>query len=89
MRPGSRYYFAPDGIRVNVVAPGLVRTPASEPASGDAELSAFLKKKQSLTGGMIDAREVVRTALFLLSGETRSITGQVIAIDAGWNLTGA
>ncbi len=82
-------YYAPQGIRVNVVAPGLARTPASEPASGDAELTAFLKKKQALTGGMIDAREVANVALFLLSGEARSITGQVISVDAGWSVTGA
>jgi NAD(P)-dependent dehydrogenase (short-subunit alcohol dehydrogenase family) len=81
-------YYAPQGIRVNVVAPGLVRTPASEGALGDAELAAFLKKKQALTAGMIDAEEVARTALFLLSDEARSITGQVIAVDAGWSVTG-
>lgn len=82
-------YYAPHGIRVNVVAPGLARTPASEPAGGDVELAAFLVKKQALTGGMIDAAEVARAALFLLSGQASSITGQVIAVDAGWSVTGA
>ena len=82
-------YYAPHGIRVNVVAPGLARTPASEPAGGDVELAAFLAKKQALTGGMIDAQQVARAALFLLSDQARSITGQVIAVDAGWSVTGA
>ena len=81
-------YYAPHGIRVNVVAPGLARTPASEGALGDAELAAFLTKKQSLIGGMADAAEVAGMALFLLSGEARSITGQVIAVDGGWSVTG-
>lgn len=81
-------YYAPHGIRVNVVAPGLARTPASEPAGGDAELAAFLAKKQPLTSGMINADEVACTALFLLSDQARSITGQVIAVDAGWSVTG-
>jgi NAD(P)-dependent dehydrogenase (short-subunit alcohol dehydrogenase family) len=82
-------YYAPHGIRVNVVTSGLARTPASEPARGDAELSAFLTRKQALMGGMIDARQVAHLALFLLSGEARSITGQVIAVDGGWSVTGA
>jgi len=37
---------------------------------------------------MIDAEEVARMALFLLSDEARSITGQVVMVDAGWSVTG-
>jgi NAD(P)-dependent dehydrogenase (short-subunit alcohol dehydrogenase family) len=81
-------YYAPHGIRVNVVAPAFARTPASEAAGGNVELAAFLARKQVLTGGMIDAEEVARTALFLLSEQARSITGQVIGVDAGWSVTG-
>lgn len=81
-------YYAPEGIRVNVVTPGLARTPASE-ATGDTALATFLEKKQPLAGGMIEAAEVARTALFLLSDEARPITGQVIAVDGGWSVTGA
>ena len=81
-------YYAPEGIRVNVVAPGLARTPASEAADADSVLAAFLQKKQPLAGGMIQAQEVARTALFLLSDEARPITGQVVAVDGGWSVTG-
>lgn len=81
-------YYAPHAIRVNVVAPGLVRTPASEAARANAELTSFLAKKQALSGGMIDAEEVAGAALFLLSDEARSITGQVVVVDAGWGVTG-
>jgi NAD(P)-dependent dehydrogenase (short-subunit alcohol dehydrogenase family) len=82
-------YYAREGIRVNVVAPGLARSPASEAAGGDPELAKFLEKKQPLAGGMLDAQEVARTALFLLSDAAPSITGQVVAVDAGWSVTGA
>ena len=81
-------YYAPHGIRVNLVAPGLVRTPASEAARTNAELSAFLANKQVLCGGMIDAEEVAAAALFLLSDEARSISGQVVVVDGGWSVTG-
>jgi NAD(P)-dependent dehydrogenase (short-subunit alcohol dehydrogenase family) len=79
-------YYAPHGIRVNVLAPGLVRTPASERA-GNPELLEFIRKKQPLTGGMVDAEDVARAALFLLSDEARSITGEAIAVDGGWSVT--
>lgn len=81
-------YYAPRGIRVNVLAPGLVRTPASERA-GNPELFDFIRNKQPLTGGMIDADDVARAALFLLGDESRSITGEALAVDGGWSVSGA
>jgi NAD(P)-dependent dehydrogenase (short-subunit alcohol dehydrogenase family) len=81
-------YYAPQKIRVNVIAPGLVRTPASERSEADPELNQFLKKKQPLADGMFDAADVARAALFLLSEESRAVTGEVFGMDAGWSLTG-
>jgi NAD(P)-dependent dehydrogenase (short-subunit alcohol dehydrogenase family) len=79
-------YYAPQKIRANVIAPGLVRTPASERSEADPQLTQFLKKKQPLTDGMLDATEVARAALFLLSEESRSITGETFYMDSGWSL---
>jgi NAD(P)-dependent dehydrogenase (short-subunit alcohol dehydrogenase family) len=80
-------FYAPHGIRINVLAPGLVRTPAGE-RTQSPELQDFVRKKQPLTGGLIDAEDVARAALFLLSGGSRAITGQALAVDGGWRLTG-
>ena len=80
-------YYAPHKIRVNAIAPGLVRTPASERASG-GELAEFLHRKQPLTGGMIEAEDAARVALFLLSDDSRPITGEILAVDGGWRVTG-
>lgn len=82
-------YYAPHKIRVNVIAPGLARTPASEPAEAHPELGPFLKKKQPLSDGMVDAEDVARAALFLLSNDARSITGAVLRVDGGWSVAGA
>ena len=82
-------YYAPRKIRVNVIAPGLVRTPLSERSEADPELNKFLKNKQPLAEGLIDAREVARAALFLLSDEARAISGDLLRLDAGWSMTGA
>jgi NAD(P)-dependent dehydrogenase (short-subunit alcohol dehydrogenase family) len=80
-------YYAPHGIRVNVIAPGLVRTPAGERTSLDPEFQDFVRKKQSLKNGMIEIADVARAALFLLGDESRSMTGEVLTIDGGWRLS--
>ena len=82
-------YYAPHKIRVNVIAPGLVRTPASERSEPGPELSQFLQKKQPLAGGMVDAADVARAALFLLGPEAGAITGEMVRVDGGWSVTGA
>jgi NAD(P)-dependent dehydrogenase (short-subunit alcohol dehydrogenase family) len=80
-------YYAPHKIRVNVIAPGVVRTPASARAVADSELSAFLPNKQPLTGDMVDAQDIARAALFLLGPDARSITGEILTVDGGWSVT--
>ena len=81
-------YYASHRIRVNALAPGFVRTHVSESAPLKSELHDFLSKKQALTGGMIDAEDIGRAALFLLGGSAKSITGQILTVDAGWSVTG-
>jgi len=80
-------YYAPEGIRINVVAPGLVRTPMSTRAAADPETVAYSIRKQPLAGGFLVPEQVADAALFLLSPEATQITGQVIAVDGGWGVT--
>jgi NAD(P)-dependent dehydrogenase (short-subunit alcohol dehydrogenase family) len=80
-------YYAPFRIRVNVVAPGLVATPMSQRAQADEATASYLRRKQPLVGGVIDAREVAYSALYLLSGESRAVTGALLTIDGGWSVT--
>jgi NAD(P)-dependent dehydrogenase (short-subunit alcohol dehydrogenase family) len=82
-------FYAPHGIRVNAIAPGVVRTPASARSGGNPELAAFLEKKQPLAGDMVEAQDVARAALFLLGEEARPITGEVLTVDGGWTVSGA
>jgi NAD(P)-dependent dehydrogenase (short-subunit alcohol dehydrogenase family) len=81
-------YYAPHGIRVNVIAPGLVRTPMSARAQANDKIRSFTAHKQPLKGDFIEAEEIARIALFLLGDESIPITGQVIRADAGWAVTG-
>lgn len=81
-------HYAPNGIRVNVIAPALVKTPMSARAQADEEVVEFIRQKQPLSGGFLDAEDVARAALFLLSERSRHVTGQVVAVDGGWSITG-
>ena len=78
--------YAEHGIRVNALAPGLVRTPMSRRAQESEEILEKMKRKQPLAQGLIEPEDAARAALFLLSPESAMITGQVLAVDAGWSL---
>ena len=79
-------YYAPHKIRVNAIAPGLIRTPMSKRAQENPAILEFMKTKQPLVEDLIDAEEVAKAALFLLSNDSRHITGDVMKIDAGWSV---
>jgi len=81
-------YYAPMKIRVNAIAPGLVRTPMSQRAQGDAKILEYMQSKQPLIEGLIAAEDVAHAALFLLSDNANMITGDVLQIDAGWCVSG-
>jgi len=81
-------YYAPHKIRVNVIAPGLVRTPMSGRAQTNPDLMEFMAHKQPLSGGLLEADDVAQAALFLLGEKSRHVTGQVIAVDGGWTVSG-
>lgn len=73
-------------IRVNALSPGPVKTRA---ASGLADFDALIKKsankaplKQPVT---ID--NIGEVAAFLISSKASSITGQIIYVDGGYNIT--
>lgn len=74
--------YAARGLRVNAVAPGLVRTPLS------AKLVASPQALQASTalhaaGRIGEADEVARLAAFLLEPRNSWITGSVLRVDGG------
>jgi NAD(P)-dependent dehydrogenase (short-subunit alcohol dehydrogenase family) len=81
--------YLADRIRVNVVAPGLTATPMAARAAGDAAIRAYSARRQPLAGELMDADEVAHAAVFLLSDESRAITGQLLKVDGGWSVTSA
>jgi NAD(P)-dependent dehydrogenase (short-subunit alcohol dehydrogenase family) len=75
-----------DRIRVNTVAPSLTRTPMANRAAGDERILAFARDKQPLAGEMLDPDEVAHAAVYFLSDESRTVTGQLLKIDGGWSV---
>jgi NAD(P)-dependent dehydrogenase (short-subunit alcohol dehydrogenase family) len=76
--------YAADGIRVNVIAPGLIDTPMSTRACGDPAIQAYLRAKQPLAGGPGLPEDCSDAAVFLCSDAARLITGVVLPVDGGW-----
>lgn len=72
--------LAPQGIRVNAVAPGLTRTPFAD-AMGD-KAKASMEQISSM-GRLATPKEIANTYYFLASDEASFINGQVIRVDGG------
>ena len=77
-------HYADHGIRVNVIAPGLVKTDMSARAESNEAITTMMKHLQPLTGSIGEARAVADTATFLASEDSKFITGVVIPVDGGW-----
>jgi NAD(P)-dependent dehydrogenase (short-subunit alcohol dehydrogenase family) len=81
-------YYAKDNIRVNVLVPGLVETLMSQRAAQDALIRSFIKTKQPLDGGRIGQPEDLDgLAIYFMSDFSGFTTGQVIAVDGGWDVS--
>lgn len=68
------------GIRVNAIAPGVIKTPMTEKLE-DAILESKIRKMDIPRLGT--AEEVANLYLFLMSDMSSHITGQTIRIDGG------
>jgi NAD(P)-dependent dehydrogenase (short-subunit alcohol dehydrogenase family) len=78
---------ARDGIRVNAVAPGEIRTPmlASErPAPPTEEDLRRIAEEMVPMGRLGDPDEVAAVVAFLASDEASYMTGSIVTVDAGY-----
>jgi len=81
-------YYAANDIRFNVIAPALVETPMAKRAAEDEAILKFIHTKQPLDGGRIGhASDLDGAVLWLLSDESKFVTGQTIVVDGGWSVS--
>ncbi|MEK9862425.1 MAG: SDR family oxidoreductase [Verrucomicrobiota bacterium] len=74
--------YAPRGIRINCVAPGLVETPMTQGLFAN-EASRNASRQMHALGRLGQANDVAETMAWLLSSKSSWVTGQVIGVDGG------
>ena len=79
-------YYAPRGIRANVICPGLIATPMSQRAQHSEHIRSRLSQLQPLTGDFGSPKDVAHAALYLASDESSFVTGSVLTVDGGWTV---
>ncbi|KQW22736.1 short-chain dehydrogenase [Afipia sp. Root123D2] len=78
--------LSPRGIRVNVVAPGAIRTPIWNGAAPTAGAFAALETRMSRStplGRIGEVDHIAKTVLFLASDDAAHVQGQEIFVDGG------
>ena len=79
-------YYAPLGIRANVICPGLIATPMSQRAQKSERIINRLITLQPLGGGFGTPQDVAKAALYLGSDAAEFVTGSVLTVDGGWTV---
>jgi NAD(P)-dependent dehydrogenase (short-subunit alcohol dehydrogenase family) len=74
--------WAPYGIRVNAVAPGMTRTGFSQPLWGNPELLKVITSRTPL-GRIAEPEEIVGAVIYLASEAASYVTGHVLVVDGG------
>jgi NAD(P)-dependent dehydrogenase (short-subunit alcohol dehydrogenase family) len=81
-------FYAPKGIRCNVLASALVDTPMAQRAANDRAIQKFIKSKQPLDGGRIGRPpDLDAAAVYFMSDASKFVTGQVLTVDGGWTVS--
>jgi enoyl-[acyl-carrier protein] reductase I len=79
--------LGPEGIRVNAISAGPVRTLAAAGISGFKKLYGSFAEVSPLRAN-ITIEDVGRTGLWLASDLSSAVTGEVVYVDGGFNVLG-
>jgi 3-oxoacyl-[acyl-carrier protein] reductase len=73
----------PDGVTVNAVVPGLIRTPTIEKMPEKYRTPII---EQTVLGRIGESEEVARVIAFLASDDASYLTGTSITVSGGWGI---
>ena len=79
--------LGPKNIRVNAISAGAIKTLAASGISGFSTMLQAYRDRAPLRRG-VDATEVADAAIFLLSQDSRAITGEILMVDSGFHAVG-
>jgi NAD(P)-dependent dehydrogenase (short-subunit alcohol dehydrogenase family) len=79
--------YAPDGIRVNALAPGYVATEMTAKSFADPDMHEA-RRRHTMLGRWGQPADMVGAAVFLASEASAYVTGQELFIDGGWTTKG-
>lgn len=75
--------YAAQGIRINAVCPGAIRTPMVEAVAKEEAAARFIAEMHPMNR-LGEAREVADAVVFLCSDKASFITGHPLAVDGGY-----
>jgi len=79
--------LGPRGVRVNAISAGPIKTLAAMGITGFKTILDLVEQKAPLRRN-VTQDDVARTALYLLSGLSSGVTGEIIHVDSGYNIMG-
>ena len=75
--------YGPQGIRINAVSPGIIKTPQMEIYFQEQPKTADRMKKSAAMLRFGEPSEIAEAVTFLSSDRASYITGQLLAVDGG------
>ncbi|CAM3268758.1 SDR family oxidoreductase [Nocardioides dubius] len=80
--------FAGAGVPMNAIAPGVVLSPMTDALIADPKMKAIMDAAvPSPLGGYASAAEIGQALLWLVAAENTKMTGQIIFVDSGAEVT--
>jgi len=79
--------LGPENIRVNAISAGPIKTLAAMGIKDFSSIRDVYKERTPLRRN-VELEDVAEAAMFLLSGASRGVTGEILMVDAGYHVMG-
>lgn len=80
----SALEYAKQGLRINAVCPGVIRTPMIDRVTGKDKAVEKNYEAMEPVGRMGEPEEVAEAIVWLCSDAASFVTGHALAVDGGW-----